>query len=123
MPTSLTVFYDGGCPLCSREIAHYRRLEQDRRIRWIDITRDTEEVRRHGIEPQAAMASFHVLGQDGTLWTGASAFVNLWQELPRYRWLARFCETLHLLPVMEWGYRRFARWHFAKRCREGACGA
>ncbi len=123
MPNSLTVFFDGACPLCSREIAHYRRIEKDDGIRWIDVTRDAEEARRHGIDPRAAMASFHVEGADGTLYTGAAAFVQLWRELPRYRWLARFCETLHLLPPMEWAYQRLARWHFEKRCREGACGA
>lgn len=123
MANSLTVFFDGGCPLCSREIAHYRRIERGNRIHWIDVTRDVEEVTRHGIEPRAAMASFHVKGPDGTLYTGAAAFMELWRELPRYRWLARCCETLYLVPAMEWAYRRFARWHFEKRCREGACGA
>lgn len=123
MPSSLTVFFDGGCPLCSREIAHYRRIERSDRIRWIDVTRDVEELRRHGIEPRAAMASFYVEGPDRTLYTGAAAFVALWRELPRYRWLARCCDTLHLVTALEWVYRRFARRHFEKRCREGACDA
>lgn len=29
-----TVFYDGSCPLCSREIAHYRRLRGAESLKW-----------------------------------------------------------------------------------------
>lgn len=32
-----TLFYDGGCPLCSREVAHYRGLDQSDRVPWVDI--------------------------------------------------------------------------------------
>lgn len=32
-PDKTTVFYDGGCPLCRREIDHYRRIDPTGRIR------------------------------------------------------------------------------------------
>ena len=38
------VFYDGGCPLCRREIAHYRRIDSAERLvlgGCNDRTRDT----------------------------------------------------------------------------------
>ena len=34
------VFYDGGCPLCRREIAHYQRIDRERRIQWTDIQQE-----------------------------------------------------------------------------------
>lgn len=33
-------FYDGGCGLCRREIAHYRAIDRDNRIEWVDINTD-----------------------------------------------------------------------------------
>ena len=35
-PVRPMVFYDGGCPLCRREIAHYRRIDSAERLRWVD---------------------------------------------------------------------------------------
>jgi predicted DCC family thiol-disulfide oxidoreductase YuxK len=117
-----TVFYDGGCPLCSREIAHYRRMDREHRIRWLDVTRDGTALSAYGIDQVEALAVFHVIDRGGRLVKGAEGFVTVWKELPRYRWLARLCRFFHLLPLMEWGYARFARWHFRRRCREGVCG-
>lgn len=108
--------------MCSREIAHYQKLKNTGRIRWIDVTREPERVRSFGTEPRDTMALFHVLDDQGQLVQGAAAFIALWRELPGYRILAALCARLHLLPVLEWGYRRFAARHFRKRCSEGACG-
>jgi len=32
------IFFDGECPPCRREIAHYRRLQGAELIEWVDIT-------------------------------------------------------------------------------------
>jgi len=41
------VFYDGGCPLCRREIAHYRRIDGDRQLCWIDIHAQPETLQAY----------------------------------------------------------------------------
>ena len=117
-----TVFYDGGCPLCRREIAHYRRLDGAERIEWMDITRDDSLLRSLGIPFGKAMERLHVLQPDGEVATGVQAFAVIWDELPRYRRLARALRSLRLSPVLERLYGRFARWRFRQRCAEGACG-
>lgn len=118
----VTVFYDGGCPLCSREINHYRRLAKSPPIHWIDVTQEGEAtLGQCGISKNEAIAVFHVLDRNGRLAKGAEAFVLLWQELPYYRRLAALCRALRLLPLMQWAYARFARWHYRQRCRDGVC--
>lgn len=120
--TRMTVLYDGGCPLCSREINHYRRLAGDRPIDWIDVAQPAANIGRFGLNREEALKLFHVIDRTGCMHSGVRAFIALWAELPRYRWPARLCRSLGLAPVLEIVYARFAGWHFRRRCRDGACG-
>lgn len=119
----LVVLYDGGCPLCSREIAHYRRLAVGLPIDWLDVTQPEAGLGRFGLTRVEAIRRFHVIDRCGTRQLGARAFLALWEELPRYCWLARACRRLGLAPLLEWGYARFADWHFRRRCRAGGNAA
>lgn len=119
---SLTVLYDGGCPLCSREIAHYRRVAGALPIAWVDIAPPDADPARYGVSRLDALRVFHVIDADGLAHRGARGFLALWAALPRYRWLARACRALRAEPLLDWLYRHFARWHFARRCRDGVCG-
>ncbi|MGA0997844.1 MAG: thiol-disulfide oxidoreductase DCC family protein, partial [Vulcanococcus sp.] len=37
MTTELTLLYDGGCPLCLREVNFLRKRDQHSRIGFVDI--------------------------------------------------------------------------------------
>ena len=114
-PARTTVFYDGECPLCRREIDHYRRLQGAGSLDWIDVTRDDAALAEFGLQRQSAMARFHVIDASGHWHTGAWGFVELWRHLPAYRWVATLLTRLHLVPVLDWAYRRFARWRLQNR--------
>jgi predicted DCC family thiol-disulfide oxidoreductase YuxK len=60
------VFYDGGCSLCRSEIAHYRRIDREHRLAWVDISRKPELVRSHGLTVERVMQRLHVLDIGGT---------------------------------------------------------
>ena len=110
------VLFDGSCPLCSREIAHYRRCREADRIHWLDVSVEGADCERLGVTRAAALARFHVR-DDGGLWhDGAAAFVKLWSYLPAYRWIARTVKRLRLLPLMEWAYVRFLRLRQRRVC-------
>jgi predicted DCC family thiol-disulfide oxidoreductase YuxK len=115
------MYYDGGCPLCSREVNHYRRLDRDGRIRWVDISRDPRELEVQGVTLTEGMARLHVRERGGRLVSGARAFAAVWDELPYYRWLARLVRGAHLLKAMDYAYAHFARWRFRRRCGEAGC--
>lgn len=119
--TALKTFFDGGCPLCSREIAHYRRIDRGGRIQWIDVTQDQAALAAAGLDLPSAMRRLHVQEPDGRLLSGIDAFLAIWRRLPRWRWLARLVTGLHLRRPLEWGYVRFAERRFRRRCAEGAC--
>ena len=107
---TLTVLYDGGCPLCSREIAHYRGLAAQGRepasLVFTDVSLPTATL--PGGPPRAALLRrFHVLLADGRLLSGAAAFVALWARLPGWRWLAMAARVPGVTAVLELAYRAF----------------
>lgn len=116
-----TVLYDGGCPLCRREIEHYRRLPGADGVAWVDITRHPTLEADFGLSRETAMARFHVRRPDGVWVTGAWAFAELWSHLDRYRFLAKLVWRLRLVPLLDWGYTRFTRWRLRRRCDDTSC--
>lgn len=101
----LTVYYDGSCPLCSREIAFYRRSAAADRLDWIDVSRAAELG--PGLDCRAALQRFHVRDPQGQLHHGAAGFARMWQELPGWRWLGRLCALPPLSWLAEAAYRLF----------------
>ncbi len=91
----LTVYFDGSCPLCRREIAIYRRLPQALSMAWVDVSAGQDTG---GISCEAAMARFHVRDSQGRLFSGAAAFSVMWRLFPGWRWLG----WLSAWPPMSW---------------------
>lgn len=115
------VFYDGGCPLCRREIAHYQRIDRERRIQWTDIQQQPDTLRAHGLSWEQAMQRMHVLGSDGQMVSGAAAFAALWSHIPRYRLLAGFVSLPGIHWLTEQVYSVFARRRYRSRCSDQIC--
>ena len=121
-PEATVVFYDGGCPLCSRELAHYRRLDRAGAIEWLDLHRSVDRLTEAGIAFDAAMARLHVIDPRSGVVSGVPGFVALWRHLPYYRHLACLVEGLRLTGPLDRLYDRFARWRLRRRCADGVCG-
>ncbi len=115
-----TMFYDGGCPLCSREVDHYRQLDKLGRIKWVDIHAEPDVVDTLGVTYQQAMARLHVRDRTGRVQTGAWAFAAIWEELPYYRWLARALRACGVLAILDYAYQPFASWRLKRRADNSA---
>ena len=112
----IIVLYDGDCPVCSREIAHYRRRKGAENIKWIDASRDLVNLKSLGIKQQAALDIFHVRDGTGEWRLGVDGFLHIWSSLPAYRWLAWLVKTLRMTGLLRWGYRYFLRWRNRNSC-------
>jgi predicted DCC family thiol-disulfide oxidoreductase YuxK len=115
------VFYDGGCPLCRREIAHYQRIDRERRIQWTDIQQQPDTLQAHGLSWQQAMQRMHVRDSDGQMVSGAAAFAALWRHIPRYHLLAVFVSLPGIHWLAEQVYSVFARRRYRSRCSDQVC--
>jgi len=104
-----TVYYDGGCPVCTREIAMYRQQPGAEGIRWIDASTCGAEELGVQLSREAALARLHLRSSDGQLVSGAAAFTGMWREMPRWRWLGVLFGKGWRLAALEGAYRLFLR--------------
>jgi len=104
--TDLTVWYDGGCPLCRREIALMQRLDRAQAITFVDV--DKADGGSCPIDRADLLARFHAR-EDGVLLSGAAAFAAMWRAIPRFRWLGLAAKAPGMLPLLEHAYRAFLR--------------
>ena len=91
MTDTTRVLYNETCPVCRTEIHHYRDYAQaqDLPIAFDDL--NTDDLAVWGLTQDDAAKRLHVLHQ-GKIVAGIPGFILLWQEMPRYRWLARIVD-------------------------------
>jgi len=107
--STITVYYDSACPICSREIAQYRKVQGAERLDFVDVTACDANRLGPGLSRDAALARMHVRRADGSLASGAAAFAAIWQQLPKLAWAGRLAASPVVLPALEIGYRVFLR--------------
>ena len=105
----LTIYYDGACQVCSREIALYQKARGYEELRFVDICAQGFDAVREGLDPVEVHRSFHARAADGTLYTGVAAFVAIWESLPGFHWLATVAKVPGVRPVMDLGYVVFSK--------------
>ncbi|MEM6649066.1 MAG: DUF393 domain-containing protein [Pseudomonadota bacterium] len=95
----ITIYYDGACPLCVKEISLLRRLDRPRdRLRFEDIS-PPDASPSCQIDRRDLMARFHVRLGDGKIVNGAQAFTESWSQIPYLIWLR---------PIGRWAPSRWA---------------
>lgn len=102
-----TVFFDGACPVCRREIETYRRMTGADAMEWVDVATVPEEALPDGKDRAALLARFTVRRADGQLADGAAGFLSVWRALPRTAAIARVLDRPPFTWVAERAYRGF----------------
>ena len=101
----LIVYFDGGCPVCRREIGFYRKQTGAERLHWVNLMESSSADIGDDLPLENALARFHVRRTDGTLVAGARAFALMWQHLPRFRMLGRLAALPGIVSILELTYR------------------
>jgi predicted DCC family thiol-disulfide oxidoreductase YuxK len=85
---STSVLYNANCPVCNFEIRHYAQYADSNGlpIRFDDLNSDARV--QWGLDSDTAARRLYVL-HEGKLTSGIAAFLVLWTQMPRYRWLSR----------------------------------
>ena len=118
------VFYNGACPICSKEIEHYRHLDHsgEQALAFTDISAADHGLSKLPLSQDEAKRRLHVLDADGRLLSGIPAFAMIWAHLPRYRWLSSLTRLPVLRSLLPWLYEpiAFGLYNLDKRRRR--CG-
>jgi predicted DCC family thiol-disulfide oxidoreductase YuxK len=116
------VFFDGDCPLCTKEVAFVRRLDRRARVRFTDIAATGFDASVAGVSQDDLMARIHARLPDGSLVEGVEVFRRIYAAagLGPLVALTRIPGVSHLLDA---SYRWFARnrLRLTGRCDDGTC--
>lgn len=117
-----SVLYNAECPVCNFEISHYATYAEKTGlpIRFDDLNTDARE--QWGLTADQAARRLYV-SHEGELTSGIPAFLVLWAQMPRYRWLGRFVglPLIKQIASVTYDYAlapAIYRWHIARKRKQ-----
>lgn len=99
------VWFDGSCPLCTREIAFMRKLDRKNAISFIDVMSNSGNC---PVDRARLLARFHA-EEDGRMLSGAAAFAAMWRAIPLLRPVGVAARNRWVLAGLERAYILFLR--------------
>jgi predicted DCC family thiol-disulfide oxidoreductase YuxK len=102
---TVTVWFDGACSLCTREIALMRKLDRKNAITFVDATSPDAVCPLNRAD---LLKRFHA-AENGTLLSGAAAFAAMWRAIPLLRPLGLAARNKTVLATLEHLYLMFLR--------------
>ena len=102
----LTVYYDGACPVCRREISFYK-TRTGAEVSYCDVA--AEVCPAPDLKREEALERFHVRLPDGALVSGAAAFLALWRATPGFRLVGRLLSARPVVALLDVAYSGFLR--------------
>jgi len=117
------VIYNAECPVCSFEIDHYAAYSKDRELALSFHDLNQSDLAQWGLTEDQAARRLYVV-RDGQMLDGIPAFLVLWQQMPRYHWLARVIGLpgVRQIAVLTYDYILapvIYRWHKRRRAKAG----
>ena len=113
MPAALTLLYDGGCPLCVREVTFLRRRDREQKLAFVDINAADYSSDDHGgITYREAMGRIHALKADGSVVRDVAVFREAYR-LIGLGWIYAPTQWPVVAPLADAAYAQWARWRLA----------
>ncbi|MEC7644037.1 MULTISPECIES: DUF393 domain-containing protein [Idiomarina] len=91
------IFYDGGCPLCVKEMRHLKRLDTNNKLAFENINVKDFSARYPDIDPDAANQFLHGINADGNAIYGLDVTHAAWQAVGKGAYIAPL-----RWPVIRW---------------------
>jgi predicted DCC family thiol-disulfide oxidoreductase YuxK len=104
----LTIFFDGACPICNREIALMKRLDRRRQLEFCDFSAKEYDGASSGFAAADLATVIHARWVDGSVITGVEVFRAMWEAVG-LGVLSRLSRLSLVEPLVLKAYAWFAR--------------
>lgn len=106
---TLKLFYDGACPICSKEIKHLTKRSKNDELQFIDIaSKEDFDSARGNLSYSQAMSQMHALDAEGNTLVGLDAFAAAYARC-HMPFLSTLLNISFLRPIFNPLYRLFAK--------------
>lgn len=119
-PYPLTVFFDGACPICAREIALMKRMDQQRQLEFNDFSAVDYDAASIDVSSEELGRIIHARWADGRVISGVEVFRAMWEAVG-LGMLARLSRLSLLEPMVLRAYAWFARNRLRLTGRSNSC--
>ena len=90
----MKVYFNNSCKICKTEIDLYKKEKIDE-IDWVDITNNELAEKETSKDSKQLLRRLHVK-KDGKIFSGAKAFLLVWKNIPKYK----FLYSIFRLPII-----------------------
>ena len=120
--SKITVFFDGGCPLCAKEIAWLRKRTGKTGPQFVDIDAEDFSAEQYGKTLDFFHSELRALAPSGSFISGMEVFRILYSSAG-FGIIARLTALPGIRQVFDLAYRVFAknRLRLTGRCVDSQC--
>ena len=112
----MEVYFNNSCKICKAEIDLYKK-EKVKQINWIDITDNHSARSDTNKNYKELLRRLHVK-KDGKIFSGAEAFLLVWKNIPKYKFLYIFFKLPIIFQIFSIGYEIIAFFLYLKNKKQ-----
>jgi predicted DCC family thiol-disulfide oxidoreductase YuxK len=121
----LEIYFDGACPVCSREMRYLRKRDKNNLISFIDVSAENFDPAAYNRTRDDFMKQIHARLPDGKIITGMEVFRQAYNRVG-YGWLLFPTKLPLIKQIADFAYAVFARNRmkiskFLSRCGVDSC--
>ena len=112
----MKVFFNNSCKICKAEIDLYKK-EKIKEINWIDISNNSTAKLETNKNDKELIRRLHVINE-GTVYSGAEAFLLVWNKIPKYKFLYKFFKLPIIFQIFSVTYEIIAFFLYLKNKKQ-----
>ena len=114
--TIMKVYFNNSCKICKAEIDLYKK-EEVSEINWVDITNNKQAKIETKKNFKELLRRLHV-EKNGEIFSGAKAFLLVWKNIPKYKFLYKIFSLPIIFQIFSVGYEIIAFFLYLKNKKQ-----